>query len=257
MPDPGFHSVLLILISPAVGSFLGVVIDRMPRGESVVAPRSACRACGTRLGFADLVPVLSYAAARGRCRHCGAPVAPWHLYVELSAIGAAVLAVALGGGPAVVTLTALLFWVLLTLAVADLLWFRLPDALTGLLLALALTLALLRPVPALPGGPAPALAGAAVGVAAFWVVRLAYRYLRGREGLGLGDVKLMAGLGALTGPFLLPHLVLLAALGALAAALLDRARGQGAALHRHRALPFGTALCLAGAALWIFHRLPH
>ena len=73
MPDPGFLSVLLILISPAVGSFLGVVIDRAPRGESVVAPRSACRACGTRLGLADLTGVAVIAAgilmvqlARGR-----------------------------------------------------------------------------------------------------------------------------------------------------------------------------------------------
>lgn len=259
MPDT--LSLLILLVSPAVGSFLGVLADRWPRGESVIHPRSACRQCGTRLTAADLVPVLSYAWTRGRCRHCGAAVAPWHLYIELAAIGLAVIAVALGevtadaaGGTAPdLLLRVALLWTLLALVATDLLWFRLPDLLTGTTLALALALALR---PGADPTPAAALAGAGLGVGSFWLIQISYRRLRGRDGLGLGDVKLMTGLGALSGPLLLPYLVLWAALGALAAALLER-RTDPTALNPKRPLPFGAALALSGMAIWIWMQLPH
>lgn len=251
MPDT--LPLLILLISPAVGSFLGVLADRLPRGESVIHPRSACRQCNTRLSAADLVPVLSYAWTRGRCRHCGAAVAPWHLYIELTAIGLAAIAVAMGGGTTDMLLQAALLWTLLALIATDLMWFRLPDPLTGTLLALALALSLR---PGADPAPAAALIGGCLGAGSFWLIRVAYRRLRGRDGLGLGDVKLMAGLGALSGPLLLPHLILLAALGALAAALLQRLSDREA-LNPTRPLPFGAALALAGMAVWIWLHLPH
>lgn len=237
--------LLLLLLAPAVGSFLALLADRLPRGEAVVLARSACRSCGQRLAPRDLVPVLSFCLTRGRCRHCGAAIPPFVLYTEIAALGLAVLAVIAGSDPAQTALIAGLLWVLLALAVTDLLWFRLPDVLTLALFLLALLWALIWGV-----GAGAALTGAALGAGSFAALRLGYRAVRGREGLGQGDVKLMAGIGALTGPWDLPLVVLLAALCALAVALVQRGRDAGA-LDPGRPLPFGAALAGAAGALWL------
>lgn len=234
-------SLFLLLIAPAIGSFMGVLTDRLPRGEDVIRSPSRCRRCDTRLGPRDLVPILSYAAQRGRCRHCGAPVPGYLWLMEIAALGLAALAILRGGELWEVWCSAALLWLLLTLAVCDLIWFRLPDGLTAALAALCLGTALAS------GFFLYALGGALIGVGAFWLLRIAYRAARGREGLGLGDVKLMAGLGALVGPHDLPLLVLIAALAALLAALLTRG-----GLRRDLPLPFGAALAAAGALLWLF-----
>ena len=212
-----------MLLSPAVGSFLAVLADRLARGESVIWPGSHCRSCATRLAVRDLLPLLSFALTRGRCRHCGAAIPPWHLYMELAALGLALMALALGGSGVEIALTVLILWLLLALAVWDLLWFRLPNALTAALALMALAWAIGGQAALIPPPPHPllphtlgeALLGGGLGAALFWVLRIAYRRLRQRAGPGLGDVKLMAGLGALTGVWLLPHLMLLAALLAL------------------------------------------
>lgn len=230
-----------------MGSFLGVLIDRLPRGEDVLRQPSACRSCGARLGLRDLVPLLSYAAARGRCRHCGSAVPGWLWQVEIAALGAATLALLRGGDGWQVWTSAALLWLLLALAVTDLRSFRLPDALTAALAALTLGAAWPQ------GLLVTALAGALIGSGGFLLLRWLYSALRHREGLGLGDVKLMAGLGALTGPVNLPFLLLVAATGALVAALLA-ARGRPGRLRGDMPLPFGTALCGAGALLWLLDK---
>ncbi|WP_415918933.1 prepilin peptidase [Tateyamaria sp. SN6-1] len=227
----------VLALGPCVGSFIAVLVDRMPMGQDVLTTPSRCQRCATPLRAWQMVPILSFALLRGRCAQCAAPIPPHLLYLELLGIGAAVLAVA-AGGP--VLLTALMLWVLLALAACDLAMFRLPDPLTALLFVTVL---------ARSNMPVTALWGAAIGVTAFLAIRWLYARLRGREGLGLGDVKLMAGLGALAGPALLPHLVLVAACLALAVALI---RGQ---LHGQTPLPFGTALCAAATALLIWFSL--
>jgi len=247
LPDPRFSALLLILIAPFMGSFLALLADRLPRGEDVIVKPSHCRRCDARLRLRDLVPVLSFVSTRGRCRHCGAAIPPVTLYSEIAATGAAVLAVLAGGGPADIWLSAVFLWLLLALTLCDLQWYRLPDLLTGTLFLTALGIA------ARGGGLDQALIGAGLGSGAFLALRLGYYAIRGREGLGLGDVKLMAGLGAFAGPLDLPLLVLIAALGALAGAGLDhmvdrRRRGTSLAI---RKLPFGAALCGAAAILWV------
>lgn len=240
MPSLDPSQLLVVLIGPAIGSFLAVLADRLPRGEDILSRPSACRSCARRLRPVELIPILSFLLLRGRCRGCGAAIPAWSLYCELAAGGLGVLAV-LAGGPAIwVWTTAVALWLLLGLTLTDLLWFRLPNPLTAALLAVALVRGAQMPGP----GLWPALSGAVLGSGAFWGLRLAYLRLRGREGLGLGDVKLMAGLGALAGPFLLPHLVLFAALGTLALAWLGR---NGAALHAQTRLPFGAGLAISGA----------
>lgn len=255
MPAEGaFWVVFLLLVAPAVGSFLGVLVDRLPRGEDVLGRPSACRSCGARLGPLDLIPILSFIALRGACRRCRAPLAGWHLYLEIAALGGAVMAVAAGGPPAVMWLNALFLWCLLGLLSADLLWFRLPDPLNAALFAIALALS------ALPGqiGALPALAGAALGSGSFWALRIAYQALRGREGLGLGDVKLMAGLGAYAGAFDLPLVLLIASLGALLTGLAVHLMRGGLGGRRGswamQRLPFGAALCGAAIALWVIRQ---
>lgn len=230
--------IFMILIAPAVGSFLGVLADRLPRGEDVLRAPSRCRACGTRLGVRDLIPLASWLMLRGRCRTCGAAIPPVLFYAELLATGAAVLAVLAGGGALQVVLSALWLWLLIALALSDLTWFRLPDLLTGALAVVGIALS--------PAGPGAALLGAALGVGSFAALRWGYHRLRGRAGLGLGDVKLMGGLGAYAGPWDLPLLVLTGAVLGLGLALL-----QGGGLRGSRALPFGAALCAAGACMWL------
>jgi len=245
MTHPAFFSFLLILLSPAIGSFLAVLADRLPRGEDVLRARSKCRGCERRLSAAELVPLLSFVRQRGRCRSCSAAIPPWTLYVELLALGAAVLAVLAGGTPTGIGLAALWLWLMITLGVADLLWFRLPDPLTLGVFVVALTIALM------PGGHGVTAAalGATLGAGSFLLLRWGYQHLRGQVGLGLGDIKLMAGLGAFAGPFDLPLLVLMAASVALAAAFVTRDRDVG--FDGGKAVPFGAALCVAAAFLWL------
>lgn len=264
LPDLATLALLLLLISPAVGSFLALLVDRLPRGEAVIAPRSRCRSCQQPLHWYDLLPILSFALRRGRCRHCGAAIAPWFLYMELAALGLSLLALAYGGAPLAIGLSATILWLLLALAVGDLIWFRLPNllnatlALVALIWAAALQVGQIAPPPhpLLPHNLAESLSGAGLGVGLLWGLRIAYQMLRRRAGLGLGDVKLMAGLGALVGPWLLPHLLLLAALLALTGAGVGALR-KNRRLHPNRALPFGSALCAAGALIWLLARLAH
>ena len=227
-----------LVLSPFIGSFAGVLIRRLPAGRPVAAARSACESCGTRLGLLDLAPLLSYAALRGRCRHCGRAIAAFHWHVELAAVAVAVWAVL--ADPAGAWANCALGWTLLALAWIDAISFRLPDLLT---------------LPLIPAGLAlawwddPAVAtdhawAAAAGFAVFRGVALAYRRLRNRDGLGEGDAKLLAALGAWTGLAGLAPVVLGAALAGLLAALAMRLRGQ--AIGAATAIPFGPCLALAG-----------
>lgn len=243
--------IFLLLISPAIGSFLAVLADRLPRGQDVVRAPSACRSCQTRLSPRDLIPVVSFAVGAGRCRHCQAAIPPWLLYMEILATGLAVVAVILAHTPAEAWGYALFLWILLALVACDLMWFRLPDLLTGALLAVALGLAWWTGQPALDM----ALWGAVIGAGSFWALRVGYRALRDREGLGLGDVKLMAGLGAALGPYDIPLMALVAAVAGLAVALTGRLR-SAQALRPTRPLPFGAALAAATGVIWVLLRVP-
>lgn len=109
-----------LLAAPFVGSFLGVLIRRLPDWRSVVLGRSECERCGARLGAVDLVPLLSFVVLRGRCRRCGQPISPFHWQVELAALAVAVAAVLAQGRPLGLWLDCALGWTLLTLG-----WIRL------------------------------------------------------------------------------------------------------------------------------------
>lgn len=231
-----------------VGSFLATLILRWPAGRSVLWGRSACDGCGRMLGPLDLVPLASAVILRGHCRSCDTPIDPLHPAVEATC--AVIGAVALGllpeaGGFALATAG----WLLLTLAILDWRHFWLPDALTLPLALLGLTVG--EWATDLP--LADRAIGAATGYAALLAIALGYRALRGREGLGLGDAKLLGALGAWLGWQALPFILLVAATIGLIAVLVAMLTGRSVSATTR--LPFGTLLALAAAPAWVISRL--
>ncbi|MFS0735836.1 A24 family peptidase [Sphingomonas sp. 1P06PA] len=226
------------------GSFLATVAIRWPAGRSALAGRSACDGCGRSLRPLELIPLLSWLRARGKCRTCHSLIDSRHPIAEL--IAAMIGAVALAVAPGWVGIAGALFgWVLLLLAMLDRDHFWLPDRLTLPLAAggLAVSLAGVGP------NPRDSLIGGVAGFAALWLIATLYRLVRRRRGLGGGDPKLMAAIGTWTGWALLP-----AAL--LAASLLGLAIVAGLALAGRRVsartrLPFGALLAPAGFLGWI------
>jgi leader peptidase (prepilin peptidase) / N-methyltransferase len=233
-----------LIAAPFIGSFLGVLIRRLPLEQPVLWDRSRCESCGTTLGWRDLVPLLSYWAARGRCRHCGAPIGVFHPAVELAACLIALSACVVTSDPAACWIGCALGWTLLALAWIDAEHFYLPDVLTlPLLLAgLAATWWLQ------PDALADHALAAAVSYGGLRLLGWSYRVLRGQEGLGQGDAKLLAAAGAWLGLLALPWVLLTAALLGLATAVPGLVRGAQASTLR---VPFGPPLALAIWALWL------
>jgi len=230
-----------VMAAPFVGSFCGVLIGRWPLGQSVVLGRSACMSCGATLGAAELVPVLSYAVLRGRCRSCKAPIAAFHLWVELAAAGIAVSAAAAGAEGAQLWSSCVLGWTLLTLGWIDTISMRLPDKLTLPLILCGLTEAWLLE----PDTLTSRAFAAAIGYTGFSAIRVFHARLRGRQGLGLGDAKLLAAAGAWVGLSALGSVVLIAAVAALLWAL-RRLRPDPA-----ERIPFGPFLSAATWVVWL------
>ena len=234
-----------IVAAPVVGSFLGVLVTRLPAGRQVVWGRSECDHCHRALTARDLIPLASWLLLRGRCRHCGAPIGLTPFAMEVGALAVALMAA--GQMTGWLLFAGCVFgWWLLTLAVLDWQHFWLPDGLTlplipaGLLVAYAIA----------PGLVVLHLAAAALGGASVWLIAIAYRAIRKREGLGLGDVKLVAALGAWLGPAGLPgallYAVALALLWVIALALYER-RVSGS-----DRIALGTFLAAAGWLVWLY-----
>lgn len=234
-----------IAVAPFVGSFLGVLALRIPERRPVAWSRSACDSCGHVLAAADLVPFASYLALRGRCRYCGTRIGTYALAMELGALAVAVWAGFYTVGPVLVA-SCVLGWFLVLLAVTDWRALLLPDVLTLPLLVLGFgaTFAIA------PQAWADHAIGAVAGFVLLAAVALAYRRLRGREGLGLGDAKLLAALGAWVSWQGLPTILLLGSMLGLAFALARAALGRGLDLSDR--LPFGVFLAAGGWLVWLY-----
>lgn len=266
-----------------IGSFINVCIYRLPRSLAVTG-RSHCPQCGTTLGLRDLVPLLSQLALRCRCRYCGARISWRYFSVELlmgALLAGAFLFTVHGpvaaAGPAAQTVFLLRLWVaipcLVAIVVIDSETYTIPD---GLVVALVATGILSDLVPRFLGAGPPALApiplhlssdlqvalpqsivGSVVGFGGLWLLGRCFSVALGEEAMGYGDVKLMAGAGALLGPglsllgfFLLA--VTLGAIGGLAGIAIRRLSGRADSEHRvaKTRLPFGPFLAVSlGAAM--------
>jgi leader peptidase (prepilin peptidase)/N-methyltransferase len=228
------------LAGAILGSFLATLILRWPQGRGVMRGRSACDGCGHTLTARDLIPMLSAMLSKGRCRTCGGAIDPLHGRVEA---GCAIIgALAIGFRPDLGGIGwALLGWLLLTLAVLDWRHFWLPDALTLPLAFLGFTIGLW----ATDVGLTDRVIGAIVGYGALLGLALGYKSLRGRDGLGLGDAKLLGALGAWFGWQALPFLLLIASAMGLVVML-----ATGRAKARTARVPLGTFLALAAVPAW-------
>jgi leader peptidase (prepilin peptidase) / N-methyltransferase len=228
-----------LLAAPFVGSFLGVLIIRLPLRAPVALARSACAHCGTRLGALDLVPLVSFAVFRGRCRYCRAPIGLFYSAVELAAAAVALWVVLVDSSTDRVWVDCGLGWTLLALAWIDWTDFLLPDVLT-----LPLVLAGLASTLTFDSGALTDHCLAAIlAYLSFRGLAAAYRRLRGRDGLGGGDAKLIAGAGAWCGLAALPLVVLGSALLGLLAALGLALTGRS--MTSTTRIPFGPCIALA------------
>jgi leader peptidase (prepilin peptidase)/N-methyltransferase len=276
MPDLAFMALVTVL-GLIVGSFLNVVIYRLPvmldrdwrrqcrelsspdapaeddaEPFNLARPGSACPACRTPIKPWHNVPVLSWLWLRGRCAACGAGISVRYPLVE-AATGVASALVALRFGATLECAGALLLcWSLIALSGIDLDHQLLPDAITLPLLWLGLAFALLGDGSArftVLADLESAVLGAILGYLSLWTVYHAFRLVTGKEGMGYGDFKLLAALGAWLGWQALPVIVLLSAfVGALTGITLIVARGRD----RQLPIPFGPFLAVAGfvTLLW-------
>ena len=219
-----------------VGSFLNVCIHRLPRRESIVWPASHCTVCNRRLAWFDNVPVVSWAALRGRCRACGVAISPMYPLVEVAT------AVVCAGGVSVYGLSALLVvrlafaCALIVLFAIDLRHHMLPNVITLPGIAAGFVASWF-----LAPGWISSLIGIAGGGGILLAIAEGYYRVRGQEGLGMGDVKMLAMIGAFLGwPLMLLTLVVASFAGSIAGVAII-ASGRGG---MQSALPFGAFLAL-------------
>ncbi len=251
-----------------IGSFLNVCIWRLPRGGSVVTPRSACPRCGAPIPWPHNIPVLSWVLLRGRAACCGAPISGRYPAVEAFSAAAAAACV-LAFGPGVEAFAVFLFLaILVVLFFTDFDLRLLPDAVTLPGIAAGLLLSFVRPAP----GPLSAFAAAGIGFLLLLALAAVWRRLRGVEAVGGGDIKMLALMGAFLGiSGLFVALLIASVLGAAVGCGMAAAyawsrtgpmsrRGRCAAVPpsslalalfcrgmRRKAVPFGCFLAVGGA----------
>ena len=233
------------LLGLIVGSFLNVVIHRLPREESIVSPPSRCPSCGTRVAPFDNVPVLSWIVLGGRCRSCRARISIRYPLIELAngVLWVLVACAAPSWGDAATG--AFLVSAGLALMAIDYDFQILPDWITlpGIAVGLALAFVSVRRT------PLQAALGAAVGAGGLFLLAFTYEKIAGQEGMGLGDVKMLGMIGALLGPTGVVVTLLLASVsGSLVGLGLILTRGGSAKTK----LPFGVFLALGAIAAWFF-----
>ncbi len=239
-----FWTLAAVVLGPFVGSFIGLLTLRLPAERPWAASRSACDGCGRKLGPLDLIPLISFLALRGRCGRCGAPIPRRYLLLEVACLLIGAWSAAAFDGP-VALATALFGWWLQLLAVIDGEHFWLPDRLTLPLGAagFAVSILVLREPVWTP------VLGAAVGFASLWLLAWAYKRLRGREGLGGGDPRLLGAIGAWTGWSALPSVVVWAGLAGISVALAQLALRRQVTLDQR--LPFGVFLAIGAWLTWL------
>jgi leader peptidase (prepilin peptidase)/N-methyltransferase len=235
-----FALTFAALFGAVIGSFLNVCIHRLPRGTSIVWPGSACPACGRALSWFENIPIASYLFLRGRCRTCSAPISARYLVIE--ALTAAMFALAWWYyGPGPMLISRLIFGcALIVLFAIDLEHHLLPNVitLTGIVIGFLLSFTTDQP------GWQSSLIGIVAGGGVLFVISEIYYRVRHEEGLGMGDVKMLAMMGAFLGwPLAILSLMIASVAGTIIGiGLIVTGRGT-----MKYALPFGTFLAIGAA----------
>lgn len=251
-------------VGACVGSFLNVCIHRLPEDESVVRPRSRCPHCGTQLAWHDNIPLFSWLWLRARCRSCGAPISSRYPLVEVTTGALAVVALIVYGATPFAAVAFAFTAALLLITFVDVDHRFIPDevSLPGIVVGLGASF--------LPGGidPVDALGGVVLGGGVLWAIAWGYERITGIEGMGYGDVKLLAMIGAFLGWQVIPTVLIVASItGSVAGGVVIARRGRvgrvvrrcgiGALVPairraaRRTEIPFGPFLAL-GAALALY-----
>lgn len=239
------------MVGLAVGSFLNVVIYRVPRKESVVAPRSRCPQCGTQLSARDNIPVLSWLVLRGRCRTCGTSISARYPVVELATAALFALAAVRFGYDAVLPAYLVLFASVLAISLIDLEHYIIPNRIVYPTIFLSVPLLVLAATVDSRWGH---LRGAAIGAVLAWGLLLIVHLVSPR-GMGFGDVRLSFVLGLFLGWLGLGHVLLGLFLGFLLGSVVGVGLVVVGRRGRKQAIPFGPFLA-SGTVLAVFFGAP-
>ena len=228
--------LLLAMLGLIVGSFLNVCIYRLPRGQSVNWPGSRCTSCLRAIAWYENVPVVSWLALRGRCRNCGERIAVMYPIVELITGALFVAGYFIYGWTPLLAVRLAFACAMVVLFVIDLQHHILPNVITvpGIVIGFVLSLFL-------PPGWQSSLIGLIAGGGVLFAIAEAYYRLRGIEGLGMGDVKMLSMIGAFLGWKLVLVTLVLASFAGSVIGIGVRASGRGG---MKAALPFGTFLAV-------------
>ena len=245
-----------------IASFLNVVVWRVPRGESIVSPRSHCPKCGATIRWWQNIPVLSWLALRGRCANCSEPISPRYLFVEI--LGGALFAAAFWR----YGIFAPLAWVWISLMITgsfiDFDHKLRPDFVTvgGMVYGIAVSVSFWAAgvfcgvsLPPPDGSaffikPLTSLLGAAVGFGSLWLVRFLGTLAFRREAMGMGDVLLLGAVGALQGPVATVAVIIISSIAGSAVGLSAIALSK-TKFGSFAEIPFGPYICL-GSLVWMF-----
>jgi leader peptidase (prepilin peptidase)/N-methyltransferase len=237
MTTTSIELAIVALVGLAIGSFLNVVIHRLPRRESLVSPGSRCPSCGYALGAVDNVPVLSWVLLGGRCRKCRTRISVRYPVVELVTAAVFIAHYYVFGWTPLLAVRLVFASSLVALFAIDLEHHLLPDAITlpGIVVGLLASLFL-------PPGIRDALIGILAGGGVLWLIGEAYYRYAGEEGMGGGDVKMLAMIGAFLGwKLVIVTLVFSSIAGAVIGLAVIAIRRGG----MKYALPYGTFLSVA------------
>lgn len=253
MPIQNFITIFVALVAGLIfGSFLNVCIARLPRHESIVAPASHCRACQNKIRPWDNVPVLSWLLLRGRCRTCCTAISLQYPLVELGTAALFIGCVLQTGATWETLIDAVACFLLLGLAVMDAQTMLLPDSFTLTGIGLAFLLKTFAPDRINRGAIAlRTLEDTAIAAAMLLLVWIVYRVVRGREGIGLGDVKLLAMIAAFIGLPLALFAYFIAVMAAAGYATFLLVRRKVTGIDR---IAFGSFLAAGGIVAIFFGR---
>jgi len=244
MMSPPATILLLAVLGACIGSFLNVCIYRLPRRESLLWPGSRCTSCGHSLSWYENLPVIGWMALGGRCRHCRARVSWMYPAVEIITSLTFVSGYLLFGLTPIAAVRVLFACALIVLFVTDVQHKILPNVITlpGIVVGFACSLFL-------PPGWRDSLIGIVVGGGVLFAIAETYYRVRGEEGLGMGDVKLLGMIGAFLGWKLVLLTLVLASFAGSLFGVAVIASGRGSMKY---ALPFGTFLAVGAlvAAVW-------